>query len=81
MLTLQVSLFEFFVIQSPTAVPANFFVPGVDPHKVTDGLQDERLYVLDAGQKVDFERLKKNVPAPFDWAAQTRTWQLSHIRL
>ena len=38
------------------------------PHKVTDVLQDGRLYVLDAGQKVHFERLKKHVPAPWDWA-------------
>ena len=39
------------------------------PHKVTDVLQDGRLYVLDTGQKVRFERLKKHVPAPWDWAA------------
>ena len=39
------------------------------PHKVTDVLQDGRLYVLDTGQKVHFERLKKHVPAPWDWAA------------
>ena len=32
-------------------------------------LQDGRLYVLDTGQKVHFERLKKHVPAPRDWAA------------
>ena len=38
------------------------------PHKVTDVLQDGRLYVLDTGQKVHFERLKKHVPAPWDWA-------------
>ena len=39
------------------------------PHKVTDVLQDGRLYVLDTGQKVHFERLKKHVHAPWDWAA------------
>ena len=39
------------------------------PHKVTDVLQDGRLYVLDTGQKVHFERLKKHVPASWDWAA------------
>ena len=39
------------------------------PHKVTDVLQDGRLYVLDTGQKVHFERLKKHVPAPWEWAA------------
>ena len=38
------------------------------PHKVTDVLQDGRLYVLDTGQKVHFERLEKHVPAPWDWA-------------
>ena len=38
------------------------------PNKVTDVLQDGRLYVLDTGQKVHFERLKKHVPAPWDWA-------------
>ena len=39
------------------------------PHKVTDVLQDGRFYVLDTAQKVHFERLKKHVPAPWDWAA------------
>ena len=39
------------------------------PHKVTDVLQDGRLYVLDTGQKVHFERLKRHVHAPWDWAA------------
>ena len=38
------------------------------PHKVTDVLQDGRLYVLDTGQKVHIERLKKHVPAPWYWA-------------
>ena len=28
----------------------------------------QRLYVLDTGQKVHYERLKKHVPAPWDWA-------------
>ena len=31
-------------------------------------LQDGRLHVLDTGQKVHYERLKKHVPAPWDWA-------------
>ena len=39
------------------------------PHKVTDVLQDGRLYVLDTGQKFHYERLKRHVPAPWDWAA------------
>ena len=39
------------------------------PHKATDVLQDGRLYILDTGQKVHFERLKKHVPAPWDSAA------------
>ena len=39
------------------------------PHKLTDVLQDGRLDALDTGQKVHFERLKKHVPAPWDWAA------------
>ena len=42
------------------------------PHKVTDVLQDGRLYVLDTGQKVHYERLKKHVPAPWDLAAHQR---------
>ena len=37
------------------------------PHKVTNVLQDGRLYVLDTGQKVHYERLKRHVPAPWDW--------------
>ena len=37
------------------------------PHKVTDVLQVGRLYVLDTCQ--NFERLKKHVPAPWDWVA------------
>ena len=36
---------------------------------VADVLRDGRLYVLDTGQKVHFERLKKHVPARWDWAA------------
>ena len=39
------------------------------PHKVTDVLQDGRLYVLDTGQKVQFKLLEKHVPATWDWAA------------
>ena len=38
-------------------------------HKVTDVLQDGRLYVVNTGQKVHSEGLKKHVPAPWDWAA------------
>ena len=38
------------------------------PHKMTDVLQDGRLFVLDTGQKVHYERLEKHVPAPWDWA-------------
>ena len=30
--------------------------------------QDGRLYVLVTGQKVQYERLKKHVPALWDWA-------------
>ena len=37
------------------------------PHNVTNVLQDGRLYVLDTGQKVHYERLKRHVPAPWDW--------------
>ena len=37
------------------------------PHKVTDVLQDGLLYVLDTGQKVHYERLKKHVTAHWDW--------------
>ena len=36
------------------------------PHMITDVLQDGRLYVLDPGQKGQFERLKKHMPAPWD---------------
>ena len=39
------------------------------PHKVTDVLQDRRVYVLDTGQKVPFESLKRHVPVPWDWAS------------
>ena len=38
------------------------------PHKITNVLQDGRLYGLDTGQKVHYERLKKHAPAPWDWA-------------
>ena len=38
------------------------------PHKIIDVLQDGRLFVLDMGQKVHFERFKKHVPAPWDGA-------------
>ena len=33
-------------------------------------LQDGRLYVLNTGQKVHYERLKKHAPAPWDWTTQ-----------
>ena len=36
---------------------------------MTDVLQEGRLYVLDTGQKVHYERMKKHVPAPWEWAA------------
>ena len=50
------------------------------PRKVTDVSQDGRLYVLDTGQIVHFERLKKHVTLLWDWAAhQPRTWSLSQI--
>ena len=39
------------------------------PQKVTDLLQDGRLYVLDTGQKVHFEWLEKNVLEPQDCVA------------
>ena len=39
-------------------------------HKVSDVLQEGRLYVVDTGQKVHFERLKKHVHASWDWAAR-----------
>ena len=38
------------------------------PHKETDVLQGGRFYVLETAQKVHYERLKKHVPAPWDWA-------------
>ena len=41
------------------------------PHKVTDVLQDGRQYVLDTGQKVHFEQLKKHLPAPWDTQSPT----------
>ena len=31
-------------------------------------LQDGRLYVLGTGQNVHYERLRRHVPAPWDWA-------------
>ena len=36
------------------------------PLKITDVLQDGRLYVRDTRQKVRFERLKEHVPAPWN---------------
>ena len=35
---------------------------------MTDVLQEGPLYILDTGQKVHYERLKKHVHAPWDWA-------------
>ena len=37
------------------------------PYKVTSVLQDGRVYVLDTGQKVHFERLKRHVSAAWEW--------------
>ena len=37
------------------------------PYKVTSVLQDGRVYVLDTGQKVHYERLKRHVSAPWEW--------------
>ena len=39
------------------------------PHKGINVLQVGQLYALDADQMVHFERLKKHVGAPWDWAA------------
>ena len=39
------------------------------PDNVTHVLQYGRLYVPDTSQKMHFERLKKHVPVPWDWAA------------
>ena len=36
--------------------------------KVTDVLQDGRLYDLDTGQKIQFEGMKKSVPKLWNWA-------------
>ena len=38
-----------------------------EPHKGTGLLQDGRLSLLDIGQKVHFERLRKHVPTPSGW--------------
>ena len=38
------------------------------PHKVARKLQEERVYVLDTGQKVHFERLKPQNSGPTEWA-------------
>ena len=39
------------------------------PHKVVQVFQDGRVYVLDTGQKVHFERLKPHHSGPFELAA------------
>ena len=38
------------------------------PHKVVRVFQDGRVYVLDTGQKVDFERLKPHQSGPLEFA-------------
>ena len=50
------------------------------PFKVTDVLPDGRLFVLDTGQKVHFERLKKHVPAPWKTAMAKKypTYRVTH---
>ena len=39
------------------------------PHKVARVLQEGRVYILDTGQKVHFERLKPHYGGPTEWAA------------
>ena len=39
------------------------------PHKVARVLQEGRVYILDTGQKVHFERLKPHHGGPTEWAA------------
>ena len=39
------------------------------PHKVARVLQEGRVYILDTGQKVHFERLKPHRGGPTEWAA------------
>ena len=39
------------------------------PHKVVQVFQDGRVYVLDTGQKVHFERLKQHHSGPLELAA------------
>ena len=39
------------------------------PHKVARVLQEGRVYILDTGQKVHFERLKPHSGGPTEWAA------------
>ena len=39
------------------------------PHQVVHTLQDGRMYILDTGQKVHFERLKPHNSSPTDYAA------------
>ena len=41
------------------------------PHKVARVLLEWRVYILDTGQKVHFERLKPHHSGPTEWAAVT----------
>ena len=38
------------------------------PRTIARGLQAGRVYVLDTGQKVNFERLKLHLSGPIEWA-------------
>ena len=39
------------------------------PHRIVHTLQDGRVYILDTGQKVHFERLKSHNSGPLEFAA------------
>ena len=39
------------------------------PHRIFHTLQDGRVYILDTGQKVHFERLKPHNSGPLEFAA------------
>ena len=39
------------------------------PHRIFHTLQDGRVYIMDTGQKVHFERLKPHNSGPLDFAA------------
>ena len=47
-----------FCHKRPRGGTRNFFGAWCGPYKVTDVLQEGRLYVLDTGQEVHFDRLK-----------------------